>query len=128
MGRLGNHNLWWHADLYSDRGGKSWRSTNNSCVNASIFFLGIDTQSACISFQVVQECLNTALRKAEIPLIEDEMGRYVTDVLAPLYRVQPDIHLYQKTLYIRSRYRYSFYDASLRLRSRLAAKPSTARI
>ena len=72
---------------------------------------GIDTQSACISFQVVQECLNTALRKAEIPLTEDEMGRYVTDVLAPLYRVQPDIRLYQNALYIRSRYRYSFYDA-----------------
>ena len=72
---------------------------------------GIDTQTACISFQVIQECLNTALRKAEIPLTEDEMGRYVTDVLAPLYRVQPDVRLYQKALEIRARYRFSFYDA-----------------
>ena len=72
---------------------------------------GIDTQTACISFQVIQECLNTALRKAEIPLTEDEMGRYMTDVLAPLYRVQPDVRLYQKALEIRARYRFSFYDA-----------------
>ena len=72
---------------------------------------GIDTRTACISFQVVQECLNTALRKAEIPLTEDEMGRYMRDVLAPLYRVQPDVRLYQKALEIRSRYRFSFYDA-----------------
>ena len=27
--------------------------------------------NACISFQVVQECLNTAIRKAEIPLTVD---------------------------------------------------------
>ena len=72
---------------------------------------GIDTQTACISFQVIQECLNTALRKAEIPLTEDEMGRYMTDVLAPLYRVQPDVRLYQKALEIRARHRFSFYDA-----------------
>ena len=72
---------------------------------------GIDTQTACISFQVVQECLNTMLRKAEVPLTEDEMRRYMTDVLAPLYRVQPDIPLYQKALDIRARYRFSFYDA-----------------
>ena len=90
---------------------------------------GIDTQTACISFQVIQECLNTALRKAEIPLTEDEMGRYMTDVLAPLYRVQPDVRLYQKALEIRARYRFSFYDALIiaALRSRLAVKPSTAR-
>ena len=72
---------------------------------------GIDTQTACISFQVVQECLNTAIRKAEVPLTEDEMRKYMIDVLAPLYRVQPDVHLYEKSLQIRSRYRFGFYDS-----------------
>ena len=72
---------------------------------------GIDTQTGCISFQVVQECLNTAIRKAEVPLTEDEMRRYMLDVLVPLYRVQPDVRLYQKSLEIRFRYRFSFYDS-----------------
>lgn len=36
----------------------------------------IDSQTACISFQVIQECLNTAIRKAEVPLTEDEMRTY----------------------------------------------------
>ena len=72
---------------------------------------GIDTQTACISFQVVQECLNTAIRKAEVPLTEEEMRRYMVDVLAPLYHVQPDIRLYQKSLEIRFRYGFSFYDS-----------------
>ncbi|MDE0167151.1 MAG: PIN domain-containing protein [Bryobacterales bacterium] len=72
---------------------------------------GIETQTACISFQVIQECINTAIRKAEVPLTEDELRKYLVDVLAPLYRVQPDIRLYQKALEIRYRYRFGFYDA-----------------
>lgn len=72
---------------------------------------GIETQTACISFQVIQECINTAIRKAEVPLTEDELCKYLVDVLAPLYRVQPDIRLYQKALEIRFRYRFGFYDA-----------------
>ncbi len=72
---------------------------------------GIETQTACISFQVIQECINTAVRKAEMPLTEEEIRKYMMDVLAPLYRVQPDIRLYQKALEIRFRYRFSFYDS-----------------
>ena len=33
---------------------------------------GIANKTACISFQIVQECLNTALRKAQIQLNEAE--------------------------------------------------------
>ena len=72
---------------------------------------GIETQTACISFQVIQECINTAIRKAEVPLTEEELRKYLEDVLAPLYRVQPEIRLYQKALEIRFRYRFGFYDA-----------------
>jgi predicted nucleic acid-binding protein len=38
---------------------------------------GIETGNACISFQVVQECLNTVLRKAEIPLDTDQTRIYL---------------------------------------------------
>lgn len=72
---------------------------------------GIGSQTSCISFQVVQECLNTALRKAEVPLTEADMRRYMDDVLVPLYRIQPDIGLYRRALDIRARYRFGFYDS-----------------
>ena len=72
---------------------------------------GLATQTACISFQVVQECLNTAIRKAEVPLTEEKMRKYMEDVLVPLYSVQSSIRLYQASLDIRSRYRFSFYDS-----------------
>ena len=72
---------------------------------------GIEIRNACISFQVVQECLNTALRKAEIPLSTDEMRHYLENVLAPLFRVPASIALYNRALDVQARYRYGFYDS-----------------
>lgn len=72
---------------------------------------GIATGGACISFQVVQECLNVVLRKAQISLEENETRKYLQSVLAPLLRVQPSLRLYHAALDIQSRYRFSFYDS-----------------
>jgi len=72
---------------------------------------GIASGTACISFQVVQECLNTALRKAQKPLDVDEMRKYLQSVLALLYRVPPSLRLYYAALDIQVRYRFSFYDS-----------------
>ena len=72
---------------------------------------GIETGNACISFQVVQECLNTALRKADIPLGADQIRAYLDNVLAPLFRVPASIPLYDRALDVQVRYRYGFYDA-----------------
>ena len=72
---------------------------------------GIETRNACISFQVVQECLNTALRKAEIPLSTDETKQYLDNVLAPLFRVPASLSLYRRALDLQTRYRYGFYDS-----------------
>lgn len=37
--------------------------------------------SACISFQVVQECLNVAMRKAAVPLAPEQARAYLDVVL-----------------------------------------------
>lgn len=71
----------------------------------------IEYQNACISFQVVQECLNTMLRKAEIPLNHDRIKLYLDTVLIPLWKVSPSPFLYQKCLDIQQRYQFSFYDS-----------------
>ena len=72
---------------------------------------GIENGSACISFQVVQECLNTILRKAEIALSTEQASQYLDASLAPLLRVYPSIALYQHGLEIQSRYQFGFYDS-----------------
>jgi len=72
---------------------------------------GIASGNACISFQVIQETLNTVLRKAEVPLDREGARSYLETVLAPLFRVPATIELYQRGLDIQARYRYSFYDS-----------------
>jgi predicted nucleic acid-binding protein len=72
---------------------------------------GIANGTACISFQVVQECINTALRQARTPLALDDIRRYLRSVLAPLYRVQPSLRLYNVALDVQARYGFHFYDS-----------------
>ena len=72
---------------------------------------GIKTGNACISFQVVQECLNTILRKAAICLSTDQAMQYLDASLAPLLQVYPSIPLYRHCLEVQARYRFSFYDS-----------------
>ncbi len=57
---------------------------------------GIATGNALISFQVVQECLNTIRRKAEVPLDVEGTRRYLNAVLRPLWRVMPGVDLYNR--------------------------------
>lgn len=67
---------------------------------------------AGISFQVVQECLNTALRKAEVGLSAEEAHDYLKVVLTPLVRVSHATpELYARALDVRQRWQLQFYDA-----------------
>jgi predicted nucleic acid-binding protein len=66
---------------------------------------------ACISFQVVQECLNTALRKAEVGLGPDQARAYLDAVLLPLVTVPASAALYHRALDVQTRWRFGFYDA-----------------
>jgi predicted nucleic acid-binding protein len=72
---------------------------------------GLKRGDACISFQVVQECLNTMLRKAIVPLEPEAARLYLDTVLTPLLKVNPSPALYHRALDIQQRYQFSFYDS-----------------
>ena len=71
----------------------------------------LSADHACISFQVVQECLNTVLRKAEVRLEVDDARAWLDTVLAPLVRVQSSLALYRRSLDVQARWQYSLYDS-----------------
>ena len=87
------------------------RDARKAAIARDLIRQGIESGSACISFQVVQECLNTAISKAYIQLETEDMRRYLEAVLVPLLRVQPSLRLYRASLDVRSRYRFAYYDA-----------------
>lgn len=74
---------------------------------------GIKTGNACISYQVIQECINTIIRKAEIPLDTQGAQQYLQTVLSPLFRMSASLPLYQRGLTLKDRFGYGFYDSMI---------------
>ena len=64
-----------------------------------------------ISFQVVQEFLNVALKKFQRPLSIPEGKHYLDRVLSPLCEIFPSISLYRLSLDVKEDIGLSFYDA-----------------
>ena len=71
----------------------------------------LQNERACISYQVVQECLSTILRKAEVALDAQGTRAYLEAVLLPLMKVGASAALYERALDIQSRWRFGFYDS-----------------
>lgn len=69
------------------------------------------TGKGCISYQVVQECLNGGLRKAHIPLDHHSAENYLQTVLIPLWRVMPSPELFRRGMNVQQRYGFHFYDS-----------------
>ena len=64
-----------------------------------------------ISYQVVQEFLNTAIRKFQTTLSPDKAKDYLSRVLMPLCAHYPSADLYTQALAVHHRYQYNFYDS-----------------
>lgn len=71
----------------------------------------LETHSASISHQVVQETLNVVTRKLPLPMNAENARRFLEQILVPLWRVMPSPALYRRGLDLQSRYGFSFYDA-----------------
>jgi predicted nucleic acid-binding protein len=68
-------------------------------------------RSGIISWQVIQEFLNVALRKFAPPMSSLEAQTYLQRVLMPLCEVFPDSSLYSEALSIAEKTGWAFYDA-----------------
>jgi predicted nucleic acid-binding protein len=64
-----------------------------------------------ISYQVVQEFLNAAIRKFSTPLTIPDAQRYLTVVLEPLCAVFASVDLFHQALDLSARWQYAFYDS-----------------
>lgn len=71
----------------------------------------LSSGNACISFQVVQECLNSVQRKAKVGLDSSAARSYLDAVLAPLMQVPASATLYHRALDVQTRWKFSFYDS-----------------
>ncbi len=87
------------------------RDARKQAIAERIVRQALVTGNACISFQVVQEWLNTVTRKAAVPLGLPQAQAFLDTVLAPLLAVTASVDLYRRALDLQQRWQFSFYDA-----------------
>ena len=71
----------------------------------------VATRKGVISYQVVQEFLNVALKRFMQPMTTAEAEQYLATVFRPLLAVHSSEELYGEALRLQARYRLSWYDS-----------------
>jgi len=64
-----------------------------------------------ISWQVVQEFLNVALHRWEVPMTEEDARRFIELTLQPLCQIFPDSSIWASALQLKSQTGYGWYDS-----------------
>jgi predicted nucleic acid-binding protein len=78
-----------------------------------LVFQGITTRKGVVSYQVVHEFFNLALRKFDQPMTLTEAEQYLNTIFRPLFSVQSSHLLVAEALRLRDRHRLSWYDSSV---------------
>jgi predicted nucleic acid-binding protein len=71
----------------------------------------LTTQKGVVSYQVVQEFFNVALRKFSQPMQPADAGQYLITVFRPLLAVHSSQALYAEALFLHAQSKLSWYDA-----------------
>ena len=71
----------------------------------------VDTRKGTVSYQVVQEFFNVALRRFAQPMTVGEAEQYLATIFRPLLTVQSSQALYSEALRLTGKHRLSWYDA-----------------
>ncbi|MBN2010164.1 PIN domain-containing protein [candidate division KSB1 bacterium] len=71
----------------------------------------ISSSNGCISYQVIQEFLNVALKKFEKPFTTGELNNLLSKLFEPLCEIFSTIDLYRTALDIKDIWHYSFYNS-----------------
>src|ERR1035437_3634447 len=78
---------------------------------AQLIRKALTTQKGVISYQVVQEFFNVALRRFSQPMQVADAEQYLSTVFRPLLGVHSSQALYAEALHLHAQCRISWYDA-----------------
>lgn len=71
----------------------------------------LKTNKGIISYQVVQEFLNVAIRGFSVAISANDCLVYLDQVLQPLWKIYPASEIYKEALLVQMETQFSFYDA-----------------
>jgi len=93
--------------IYSFEGAPSAKSSQAT----ELIRQAIVTRKGVVSYQVVQEFFNVALRRFDNPMHIEDAEQYLAMVFRPLLAVSSSLALYYEALEVFRRYGISWYDA-----------------
>jgi predicted nucleic acid-binding protein len=91
--------IYWLDEGVPEKQQKAWRPVAESLTSAS----------SCISYQVVQEAVNTLIW--EYGVVTDRVRRFLDEVLIPLWQAHSTSSLYDGALSLQNRRGFSFHDS-----------------
>lgn len=71
----------------------------------------VATRRGIVSYQVVQEFFNVALKRFAQPMSHADAEQYLGTVFRPLLALHSSVALYQEALALNQRYRLNWFDA-----------------
>ena len=72
---------------------------------------GLKENHTMVSYQVVQEFINAAIRKFTVPMSHGDCRLFIDNVLSHFWEVYASRQLVNSALDLSERWQYSFYDA-----------------
>jgi predicted nucleic acid-binding protein len=86
-------------------------SPREAQVALDLIHRAVKMRRGMVSYQIVQEFCNLALRRFEPPMTHSEAKQYITAVFDPIFVVPPSSNLYVRALDIHGEHGLSWYDA-----------------
>jgi predicted nucleic acid-binding protein len=86
-------------------------SPKKASQSAKLIRNAIETRRGIVSYQVVQEFFNVALRRFANPMNSADAEQYLTTTFRPLLSVHSSPALYGEALRIAARFRLAWYDS-----------------
>ncbi len=86
------------------------RFPEKQCRAQALIAQALEKRNGTISWQVVQEFMNVARHKFEVPLSLEELAAYLDQVLTPLCRIHSAPGIYRQALALQLDTQYRFYD------------------
>jgi predicted nucleic acid-binding protein len=71
----------------------------------------LTAHNGSVSYQVIQEFCNSALKRFAHPMSTAECGEYIENALLPMLRVHSSVELFHEALAVKNRYQLSWYDS-----------------
>jgi predicted nucleic acid-binding protein len=79
--------------------------------SAELIRQAIETQAGMVSYQVVQEFFNLALRRFAQPMSSADAAQYLATTFRPLFAIHSSQGLFAQALYLSSSHKLGWYDS-----------------